>query len=174
MNDENVSLWILDLKGDDPKKCSARKMIRFSHAKEIKAIERFPVKTLLLNPFAEQAVSPSDRSTAVKKGIGVIDCSWKDAERLFKRRLLYTRYASRSLPFLLAANPVNWGKPYKLSSLEAFSAALYIAGFKEQAKHILRIFTWGNNFIQLNQELLERYSRAVDSSEIISIQSQYL
>ena len=87
MKEENISLWILDLKGDDPKKCSAKKMMRFSLATEIKSIERFPARTLLLNPFAEQAVSPEDRDTVIKKGIGVIDCSWRGAEKIFSRRM---------------------------------------------------------------------------------------
>ena len=149
-------------------------MMRFSLATPIKSIERFPARTLLLNPFAEQAVSPQDRDTVIKKGIGVIDCSWREADKIFSRRMLYSRYNSRSLPLLLAANPLNWGKPSRLSSLEAFSAALYIVGFKEWAKRILKIYNWGDNFIQLNRELLERYSCATNSSEIVSIKSQYL
>jgi len=174
MSCEEIPLWIVDLEGDDPKKCSAKKLIRFSMAKKLDSIYKFPPRTVLLHPYANTALSPLDSQNTRKRGIGIIDCSWRDAERIFSKKILNTKYESRALPFLLAANPSYWGKPFRLSTLEAFCAALYITGFPDQAKRILKIYNWGNNFIELNKEILTRYSGAVDSSEIISIQSQYL
>jgi len=138
MNDDNAPLWILDMGGDDPRKCSAKKMLRFSKAAKVASLYRFPPRTVLLNPFSEKALSRTDRDVVRSIGIGVLDCSWKDAEKLFSKKFICRRYNCRSLPFLLAANPVNWGKPFKLTSLEAFSAALYITGFKDQAKQVFK------------------------------------
>jgi pre-rRNA-processing protein TSR3 len=80
----------------------------------------------------------------------------------------------RALPYLVAANAVNFGKPFKLSSVEAFAAALYILGEKEQAALILNKFKWGPVFLDLNREPLERYSEAKDSTEVVKIQADYL
>jgi len=80
----------------------------------------------------------------------------------------------RALPFLLAANPVNYGTPFRLNSVEAFAAALYILGQKEQAERILGKFSWGLGFLELNRAPLEEYSKAKNSAEVIEIQEGYM
>jgi pre-rRNA-processing protein TSR3 len=84
------------------------------------------------------------------------------------------RAASRCLPYLIAANPTNYGVPTKLSTVEALAAALYIAGFKEKAENLLSIFKWGPNFIVLNQELLNSYSQAKNSAEVVEAQKNFI
>jgi pre-rRNA-processing protein TSR3 len=84
------------------------------------------------------------------------------------------RRISRCLPFLIAVNPTNYGVPTKLSSVEALAAALYIAGFREEAQRLLSIFKWGTHFISLNLKFLERYSEARNSSEIVEMQKEFL
>jgi pre-rRNA-processing protein TSR3 len=90
---------------------------------------------------------------------------------VFKR---LRRMKQRALPYLVAANPVNFGKPFKLTTVEAFAATLYILGEDEQASRVLGKFNWGHTFSELNRELLRAYSCAKDSSEVIAIQSEYL
>ena len=76
------------------------------------------------------------------------------------------------MPILIAGNPVNFGKATKLTTAEALAAALYIAGFKQEAVGLLSIFTWGHTFLDLNATLLENYASAQDSTEIIQTQAK--
>lgn len=80
----------------------------------------------------------------------------------------------RLLPFLIAANPINYGKPCKLSCVEAIAAAMMITGFKEEAKFYLSKFSWGHSFLSLNEELLELYGKCQSSQEILDVQKKYL
>jgi pre-rRNA-processing protein TSR3 len=80
----------------------------------------------------------------------------------------------RLLPFLIAANPINYGKPCKLSCVEAIAAAMMITGFKEEAKFYLSKFSWGHSFLELNDDLLELYSNCKSSQEILEVQKKYL
>ena len=75
---------------------------------------------------------------------------------------------------MLAANPVNWGKPFKLSTVEALAAGLIILGERSQAELILSKFSWGHVFLELNREPLAEYALARDSAEVVRIQNEYM
>lgn len=79
----------------------------------------------------------------------------------------------RLLPYLLAANTVNYGKPYKMNTAEATAACLYIVGFKEDAHKLLSPFSYGEEFIRLNFECLEAYSACRDEAEVRQVMQQY-
>ncbi len=151
----------------DPRKCTVKKLERAGFLKIVKKLSQIPRNTLLLDPTAEQALSPADRYA---KSLTVLDCSWEvldtDAISLWRIR--------RALPFLMAANPVNFGKPCKLSSIEAVAAALYILGEHERAGELLSKVNWGIRFLEVNREPLELYATAKDSSEIIQLQALFL
>lgn len=166
----DIRLFLYHAKQCDPRKCTGKKMAKFGLVDLSEKIGKIPSGSILLDPMAEKALSPEDN---VKKGITVLDCSWEEVERVFPH-LLKMRLQHRALPYLVAANPVNFGRPFKLTSVEAFAAALYILGNKEQAAHIMSKFNWGHTFLELNHEPLEEYSGAKDSKDILRIQSEYM
>jgi pre-rRNA-processing protein TSR3 len=167
-----IQLIVYHTSEDDPKKCSAKKLYKFGLVKLEKNIKSLSKKPILLNPFVKKSISREDEETAYKNGILVIDCSWKNAENIFNKITKYDN--SRALPFLVAGNPVNYGKILKLTSLEAFAAALYILGHIEQSKEILNIYKWGPHFLKLNKQPLEDYRKAKNSMEIINLMKLYI
>jgi len=166
----NVQLYIYHARQCDPKKCTGKKLARFHLAGIFSKTQGIPRGSILLDPMAEQALSPAD---SIAHGITVLDCSWEEVERVFPQ-LLKLNLQHRALPYLVAANPVNFGRPFKLTSVEAFAAALYILGYKEQADKILAKFNWGHTFLELNRQPLEDYSKAKDSREVVKIQEEYM
>jgi pre-rRNA-processing protein TSR3 len=159
------------LKQDDPKKCTAKKLSRFGMINLIYSFRAIPTGSVILDPFSSMALSPIDREIIENRGLVAIDCSWVEAEKVFNRKIMKE---SRCLPLLIASNPVNYGIPSKLSTVEAMSASLYIIGFQKEAKRLLSIFKWGPSFITLNKSLLNEYSKAKDSIDVINRQREFL
>ena len=151
----------------DPRKCTVKKLEKAGFLKIFTKVAQIPRNTLLLDPTAEQALSPADRSV---RSLTVLDCSWVvlDTGQVSSWRI------RRALPFLVAANPVNFGKPCTLSSVEALAAALYIMGEKERAQEILGKVSWGIRFIEVNKEPRDLYAAAKDSTEVVKIQSLFI
>jgi len=58
----------------DPRKCTVKKLEKAGFLIIFSKITRIPRNTLLLDPTAEQALSPADRYV---KSITVLDCSWE-------------------------------------------------------------------------------------------------
>jgi len=151
----------------DPRKCTVKKLERAGFLKIFQKLMQIPRNTLILDPTAEQALSPADRSV---KSLTVLDCSWEvlDTGAISSWRI------RRALPFLMAANPVNFGKPCKLSSIEAVAAALYIMGEKDRAAELLSKVNWGIRFLEVNKEPLELYASAKDSTEVVKYQALFI
>jgi pre-rRNA-processing protein TSR3 len=156
---------------DDPKKNTARRLERRGLARTVPKTRFLPKRAIVLNPFSEIAFSPADRQRLLDFGLAALDCSWEHAQKVMAE---HVRGTSRCLPILIAGNPVNYGKLTKLTTAEAIAAALYIAGFQEEAHQVLDIFPWGHTFFELNGFLLGNYILAKDSGEIVDMQTRLL
>ena len=164
-----IPVIVYDKNQCDPKKCTAKRMLKFNLAKEAKTLRSIPSGSIVLSPFAEKALSPADVKFS-KNGLVVMDLTWTNIDD-FPRP---TRTQDRALPYLLASNPINWGRPMELNSAEAVMASLIILGEKEQANQFLERFNWAPEFLRLNGELLEAYASAKDSTDVVRIQNEYI
>ena len=159
-----VAMW--DVGHCDPKRCSGRKLARLGLVRELKLGARFA--GLCLSPVGTNCVSPEDKSIIEEKGLSVIDCSWARIDETPFNKMKSAH--PRLLPYLVAGNPVNYGKPCKLNCVEALAAAMYITGFKKESEFYMEKFSWGPSFIDLNKEYLERYSECKNPQEILNAQ----
>uniref|UniRef100_A0A915D085 16S/18S rRNA aminocarboxypropyltransferase Tsr3 C-terminal domain-containing protein n=1 Tax=Ditylenchus dipsaci TaxID=166011 RepID=A0A915D085_9BILA len=75
---------------------------------------------LVLSPTGKNTLSAADRAFVLSNGLAVVDCSWNQVEQTPLQRIKAAEY--RLLPFLIAANSVNYGRPCKLTCAEALAA----------------------------------------------------
>ena len=150
---------------DDPKKCTAAKLIKFGLAKKITKSQS---KTVLLHPYSEKTLLNNEKSLFTS--ITGIDCSWVLAEQVFQKNFIGI---SRKLPPLLAGNPVNYSKINKLTTVEAIAAAAFILGNETLSQNLLEKFNWGHTFLELNENLLQDYKKAKSEGEVIEIIRSY-
>lgn len=169
-----IPLFVVHAGECDRGKCTALKLARFNKATIVRPGGGFPPGILSLDPFSPVLLSPGDAPLAARKGILALDCSWDKVDSgAFARHLARRRMAPRSLPYLVAANPVKFGQPFRLSTLEALAAALYIVGAKRQASDILGVYNWGQRFMEVNRQPLEDYAAAPDDKGVKRAQAEY-
>lgn len=78
------------------------------------------------------------------------------------------------VPYLIASNPVNYGKPHKLNCAEALAAGFYLTNHPEWGDLILSKFAWGGSFMKLNAGLIERYKTCWTAEDIEAEQEKML
>ena len=160
-----MQINVLMFNQDDPKKCTAAKLVRFGLAKKITSIRS---KTALLHPFSERTLLNNEKTTF--NSITAVDCSWNKAEEMFQKKYSGIQ---RKLPPLLAGNPVNYSKINKLTTFEALASASFILGNEELCSDLLAKFNWGHTFLELNENLLNDYQSAQSEDDVNSIITEY-
>jgi pre-rRNA-processing protein TSR3 len=165
-----LKLRMWDFSQCDPKRCTGARLARRGIFKSMPLKQ--PFRGLVLSPNGSESVSPADANILEDHGLSVIDCSWARLAEIPFSQMRSGHH--RLLPFLVAANTVNYGKPSKLSCAEAAAATLYICGKVDAAKVLLKEFGWGIEFIKLNKELLELYRTSQDAAEVIQRQNEWL
>lgn len=165
---ERLRVYAVYLRHDDPRKNTLVKLARYGI---VRIVHRIPANVLVLDPLVPHPLSPLDKSIVANRGLGLIDCSWKKVWQAYSKLKTGIR---RRLPILFAANPINYAKPYVLSSAEAIAAALYITGFKKEAYNVLSLFKWGHTFFELNSDLLDAYSTTKTINDLISIECEVI
>lgn len=69
---------------------------------------------------------------------------------------------------------INENKNYYPLHVLIFSYFPLHIGFKEIAEYYLNKFKWGNGFLTLNNHLLSDYSNCSNSTEVVTVQNEYL
>lgn len=167
---KGLRLRMWDFAQCDPKRCTGARLAQRGFF--IRMPLKQPFRGIVLSPQGQIAVSPSDKTIIEQSGLSIIDCSWARLAEIPFRQMQAGHH--RLLPFLVAANTVNYGRPSKLSCAEAAASTLYICGRQEAAIALMQEFSWGNEFLRLNQELLDLYAACTDAADVVQKQNLWL
>ena len=172
---KDVPVHALWLAQDDPKKNTAVLASKRGDMKLHKKINTLPRRGIILEPLCGKVFGPEDHELILEQHGSIVglDCSWAHIESSVDQVMKRTRLQPRMLPLLLAANPVNWGKPGRLTTAEALATVLFLIGRIEQSKRVLGAFRWGPRFFELNAEPLEAYASATSSAELVVFQFEF-
>ncbi|KAG8951786.1 ribosome biogenesis protein tsr3 [Tulasnella sp. 419] len=159
-----VAMW--DFDHCDPRRCSGKKLARHGLIKELRVGQRF--RGVVVTPQGTQPISPSDKSIIEECGVAVVECSWARLDDVPFSKIRSPH--ERLLPYLVATNPVNYGRPWKLNCVEALAAAFYIVSLDAYAEKLLSKFSWGHSFWTVNGDLIKRYRMCATTEEVIRMQ----
>ena len=165
-----LKLRMWDFAQCDPKRCTGARLARRGVFQSMPL--RQPFRGIVLSPNGTKSVSPADADILDEHGLSVIDCSWARLAEIPFKQMRSGHH--RILPWLVAANTVNYGIPGKMSCAEAAAATLYICGRVEAAKAVMAEFGWGSEFIRVNKELLEIYRQCKDADDVVEKQKEWL
>lgn len=168
---QGLQLRMWDFNHCDPKRCSGARLAKRGIFQKMHLKTSF--RGLVLDPEATTVLSPADTHIVRHGGgISLIDCSWARLQEIPFAQMKSGHH--RLLPFMVAANPVNYGKPYKLNCAEACAATLAICGFWDAATAVMAEFSYGPEFLALNQEVFTLYAACTTADEVVAQQTTWL
>lgn len=127
---------------------------------------------VVVSPKAKKVVSREDNEVLEQYGAAVVEASWNRIDEVPFGRI--GGKCERLLPYLVAANPTNYGRPWRLNCVEALAACYYICGHAEWAEDILASFSYGEAFLDINAALLKRYAACQNEDEIKKAEEVWL
>lgn len=154
------------------------------------------LKTAINRPNAKCLISLADKVLLEQFGAAVVECSWArtgevpwskiggKCERL--RTIPFPLFPHRASPFsrsvlipplvpyLIAANPTNYGRPWRLNCAEALAATFYICGHEQWAHDVLSHFSYGEPFLDINRAVLKRYAACTSEEDVKKAEQTWL
>lgn len=127
---------------------------------------------VVVSPKAKKIISKEDKELLEQYGAAVVEASWKRIDEVPFGRI--GGKCERLLPYLVAANPTNYGKPWRLNCVEALASCFFICGHPEWAESILSTFSYGEAFLEINSALLKRYMACENEEEIKKAEEVWL
>ncbi|KAL7782291.1 DUF367 domain-containing protein [Trichoderma afarasin] len=159
-----------DLGHCDPKRCSGKKLMKLGMMRELHLGQRHG--GVIITPNGKKVISPADRELMDQFGAAVVECSWARTKEVQWNKV--GGKCERLLPYLVAANTVNYGKPWRLNCVEALAAAFAICGHLDWAEQILAPFSYGPSFLEINSSLLKRYAACADEAEVKKTEEEWM
>ncbi|KAG8529148.1 uncharacterized protein KY384_005783 [Bacidia gigantensis] len=159
-----------DLEHCDPKRCSGKRLMHFGLMRELPVGKKFP--GVVITPTAKEVISPTDNDLLEQYGAAVVECSWVRVAEIPKGKI--GGKCERLLPYLVAANSVNYGRPWRLNCAEALAACFYICGHEDWAHEVVAHFSYGETFLQINSQLLKRYAACSNAAEVKKAEENWL
>ncbi|KAK1063933.1 ribosome biogenesis protein tsr3 [Friedmanniomyces endolithicus] len=159
-----------DLNHCDAKRCSGKRLMRLGLMRELHVGQKHP--GVIISPKAKTIINPADRGVLEQYGAAVVEASWNRIEEVPWSRIGGPH--QRLLPYLIAANPTNYGKPWRLNCVEALAACFFICGHREWAEEILSTFSYGRAFLDINEAVLKRYAACEDEEGVKKAEEVWL
>ncbi|KAK4242853.1 hypothetical protein C8A03DRAFT_28852 [Achaetomium macrosporum] len=159
-----------DLGHCDPKRCSGKRLMKLGLMRELHLGQRH--SGVIITPNGKQTLSPADRPLLEQYGAAVVECSWARTKEVQWSKV--GGKCERLLPYLVAANTVNYGKPWKLNCVEALAAAFAICGHHDWAVQVLAPFSYGSAFLEINASLLRRYAACEDEVAVKRAEQEWM